>query len=669
MTKILIADDIPENLYMLATILKAKGHEVVTAANGSEAYELGQKDPPGLIITDILMPVMDGFELCRLWKSNEKLKLIPFVFYTATYTDKEDEQFALSLGAERFIIKPQDPEVLVKIVQEILEQFKKGELVPSERLIGDEMDFLQRHSEVLRRKIEKKVLQLELEAAERKRAEQQLRDHAELLDNAHEAITRVDMDSKITYWNKGSERLYGWKSEEIVGKKLSELPFKLDLSQLQIALKMVKEKGEWHDEVRHIARNGREIVADSSWKLVYDDAGKPESILIINADITDKKKLEAQFLRAQRLENIGTLTSGIAHDLTNMLTPIKLAVENLRLRYPGEQGQELLGMIERNALRGADLIKRVLSFARGIEEEHKDLRIPDILNDLGKLVQEAFPKSIDIRLYVTRDVWAISGNATQLHQVLMNLCVNARDAMPEGGVLTINAENVVVDEEYAKKSQDAKVGNYVAITVSDTGIGMPPAILGKLFEPFFTTKEVGKGTGLGLSTSLGIVKGHRGFILVQSEVGKGTSFKVHLPAIKVPVVKKEPRLNVPEGHEEMVLVVDPEASTREVTCSALTIHGYDVLVASNGSEAISMLSQNQDRVAVILIDIMMPIVDGMDTIRIIQGVNPNVKIIAVGWLKGNEKKASMSNKQVKAFLPRPFTAETLLKTIHDVIYP
>nr|MDO8112187.1 response regulator [Candidatus Sigynarchaeota archaeon] len=668
MTKILIADDIPENLYLLETILKANGFTVISASNGAEALDLGRKDPPDLVITDILMPIMDGFELCRRWKADDVLKHAPFVFYTATYTDTKDEQFALSIGAERFIVKPQQPEVLIKIVQDILDEFNKGKLVPVEKPLTEEMDFMHRHNEVLLRKLEKKTLQLEREITERRQAEQQLRDHEELLDNAHEAIIRADLEDRIIYWNKGSERLYGWKAEEIVGKITHETISKEDLAQVQSAIKTVKEKGKWRGEMRHIDRNGKRIVVDSSWTLTQDEAGKPESILVIDSDITEKKKLETQFLRAQRLESIGTLASGIAHDLINVLTPIILSVENLRIKYSNEQSQELLNMIERNAKRGTDLIKRVLLFARGLEEEHKNIVITDIITDVDTLVKETFPRSIEIRVKIPADIWTISGDATQLHQVLMNLCVNARDAMPEGGVLTISAENVLVDENYAKKHIDAKVGPYVVITVADTGIGMTPEIQERLFEPFFTTKELGKGSGLGLSTALGILKGHGGFINVESEVGKGTSFRVHIPAIKVPAKPNEgPRLDIPGGHGEVILVADDEESTRKMASSILKANGYEVLEGRNGAEAISIFAQNKDRVIMGIIALMMPIIDGMEAIRLIQRINPDVKIIAVSRLKANKKLITPANKNVKTFLLKPCKAETLLTAIHDAL--
>ncbi|MEX2684280.1 MAG: response regulator [Candidatus Sigynarchaeota archaeon] len=670
MTMVLIADDNAQNLYLLETILKANGYQVVSATNGAEALDICRKNPPDLIISDILMPVMDGFELCRRCKTDNSLKHVPFIFYTATYTDPKDEQFALSLGAERFVTKPQEPDVLIKIAQEVMDKVKKGEIVPTEKPIGEELEFLHAHSEALLRKLEKKMLQLEREVNERKRAEQQLRDHEELLDNANEAIIRTDVDGKVIFWNKGSERLFGWKSEEIVGKSGNDVPFKVERAQLRSILKTVKGKGEWHGEMRHVDRDGKQIVVESSWKAVHDKAGKLESILIIDTDVTEKKRLESQFLRAQRLESIGTLTSGIAHDLTNILTPIKLAVENLRLLYPNQKAQELLAMIERNALHGADLIKRVLSFARGIEEEHKDLLITDIITELDRLVQDSFPKSIEIRVKLPKGLWMVSGNPTQLHQVLMNLSVNARDAMPDGGVLTISAENVRVDEDQAKINPDAKAGNYVVVTISDTGVGMSKDVQERLFEPFFTTKEQGKGTGLGLSTSLGIVKGHGGFILVNSEVGKGTSFKVYIPAIKVPVEKaEEPCLEAPHGNGEVVLVADADGPSRKMAYAILKSHGYEVHVARNGSEAIATFAQKKDKIQVAIVDLAMPIIDGIETIRIIQQINPGVKIIATGHAAENEGDTSVLGKRTQAFLSKPFEANVLLKNVYEAINP
>ena len=353
-----------------------------------------------------------------------------------------------------------------------------------------------------------------------------------LLDKARDAIAVRDVEHRLTYWNKGAQRLYGWTAEEAIGKNADRLVYKEESSMLIEAKKSVIEEGEWIGELHQVTKDGKEIIVESRWTLMHDSEGKPKSILVINTDITEKKKFESQLLRAQRIESIGTLAGGIAHDLNNVLTPIVLSLQMLKQKFKDEQSQRLLTILENNSQRGANLIKQVLSFARGVEGERNPLAAKHVIREIEKVLKETFPRSIEIRTDIQKDLFTISGDATQLHQVIMNLCVNARDAMPNGGILSITASNFFIDKNYAQMHTDAKVGSYIVIAVSDTGTGIPPKIMDRVFEPFFTTKEHGKGTGLGLSTALAVVKSHGGFINIYSEVGKGTTFSVYLPLLK-----------------------------------------------------------------------------------------------------------------------------------------
>ena len=506
------------------------------------------------------------------------------------------------------------------------------------------------------------------EAAERKRAEEKIYEQAALLDKAHDAISVLDLEQRLIYWNKGAEHLYGWVAEEIVGKNADELLYKEESPGRVEAKKSVIEKGEWTGELHEATKDGKEIIVESRWTLVRDDAGKPKSILVISTDITEKKKLEAQFLRAQRMESIGTLASGIAHDLNNVLTPIMLSLQLLKDKFIDEESQKLLDILERNTKRGSDLIKQVLSFARGVEGERTPLQAKHIINEIKKVAKETFPRNIEIRTDMPRELWTISGDATQLHQVLMNLCVNARDAMSNGGLLRISAENLFIDEYYAHINIEARIGPYIVITVSDTGTGISSKIMDRIFEPFFTTKEHGKGTGLGLSTALGIVKSHGGFITVYSEVGKGTTFKVYLPAITTNETLKaeERQLELTTGHGELILVVDDENQIREITKKTLETHGYRVITANDGKEAIALYSQHRDEIKVVLMDMMMPVMDGSASIQELHKINPNLKIIAVSGLAEKDKLVKV-DVNVQAFLTKPYTTEKLLKTISDCI--
>ena len=353
-----------------------------------------------------------------------------------------------------------------------------------------------------------------------KRAEQKIQEQAALLDVATDAILVQDLNNRILYWNQGAERLYGWKADEAKGLNVLELLYK-DSPHREDVLVSVTLKGSWQGELHQITKSGKQIIVSSRWTLVRDQAEQPTSILTVNTDITANKQLEAQFLRAQRLESIGTLASGISHDLNNVLTPILLSAQLLQMLHKDQQSQRLLQLQETNAKRGAALVKQVLAFARGVEGERTILQPRHLISEIQQIVKQTFPKSIELYTDISPELWTVFGDATQLHQVLMNLVVNARDAMPNGGILRLVAENLVIDQNYAQMNLDAQVGSYVVITVSDTGTGIPINILPQIFEPFFTTKEVGNGTGLGLSTVIGIIKSHSGFVNVYSEVGKG----------------------------------------------------------------------------------------------------------------------------------------------------
>ncbi|AFZ23185.1 PAS/PAC sensor hybrid histidine kinase [Cylindrospermum stagnale PCC 7417] len=503
-------------------------------------------------------------------------------------------------------------------------------------------------------------------AIERKQTEQKIREQAALLDVATDAIFVRDLDDKILFWNKAAECLYGWKKEEALAKKTRELWQEKNLSQLPEALNMLMKNGAWEGELYQKTKYGKEIIVESRWTLVREFGKKSQSILVVSSDITKKKQLEAQFLRAQRLESIGTLASGIAHDLNNVLAPILMTAQLLESQVYDERSRRLLPILITNAKRGANLVKQVLSFTRGLEGERTLLQLKHLIIEIQQIIKETFPKSIDVFTQIPQDFWTISGDATQLHQVLMNLCVNARDAMPNGGTLKISAENFLVDENYARMHIDAKVGAYVVITVHDTGIGIRPEILDRIFEPFFTTKELGKGTGLGLSTVLGIIKSHGGFINVYSEDGRGSQFKVYLPAQDATEIIEEQETELPRGNGELILVVDDEPAIRDITKTSLESHNYQAITACDGIEAIALYVEHRDKICLVLTDMVMPSMDGFTTIRTLQKINPDVKIIAVSGLGSSDKLNSAYEMGVKAFLCKPFTANQLLQTINTV---
>jgi len=507
------------------------------------------------------------------------------------------------------------------------------------------------------------------EITERKLAEERVRQQAALLDQAQDAILKRDLDHNILFWNKGAERIYGWTAEEVIGKNAADILFQGSSAALQPATQTLLEKGEWRGDLRQVRRTGDEVIVESRWTLVRDEKGEPNSVLVINTDITEKKRMEGQFLRAQRMESIGTLAGGIAHDLNNVLSPILMAVQMLQLKMRDESSRQLLEILKTNAERGGNMVRQVLSFARGVEGERVALQPKHLIKDIVKIVQETLPKSIEINFHLPDDLWVISADATQVHQVLMNLCVNARDAMPSGGSITMRAENIHVDESYARMHLEAKPGRFVVIIVADTGTGMPPEVLGRIFEPFFTTKEMTKGTGLGLSTALTIVKSHGGFVNVYSEPGKGSQFAIYFPAFEMDETVRAglPELDLPLGHGELVLVVDDEEAIRQITASTLETFGYRALTAGDGTEAIALYAQHKNEIAVVLTDMLMPFMDGLATIRALQKMNPEVKIIAASGLTAGHTPGQASLEGVKMFLTKPYTAEKLLKAIADLL--
>ena len=515
------------------------------------------------------------------------------------------------------------------------------------------------------------VMGVARDITENKRTNEQLREHAALLDVAQDAIFIHDLPGKILYWNKSAERVYLWQASEAVGQNVHTLLHADVAQQIEEHRKTCLHSGQWRGEMRQKTKSGKEVIVESRWTLVRNSENVPRSILVVNTDITEKKQLELQFLRTQRMESIGTLAGGIAHDLNNVLTPIMSGLQILHRRISDEQSHRLLATLEASARRGTDIVKQVLTFARGAEGERSIIQPKHLVREIEKIARETFPKSIHLSQSTAKDLWTVNGDPTQLHQVLLNLCVNSRDAMPNGGTLNLNAENVVLDENYSRMDVEAKPGPYVVLTVADTGSGIAPAILDKIFEPFFTTKDPDKGTGLGLATVLGLVKHHKGFLNVYSEMGKGTTFKVYLPASDAEeVVKRDEvvhRFEEFAGRGKTVLMVDDEDSILEVTKETLTTCGYAVMTANDGTEAVALMADNKGKVDVVVTDMMMPFLDGPSTIRALRKISPGVKIIASSGLGNDSRIAEVESLHVEAFLTKPYTAETLLTTLQDVL--
>lgn len=492
---------------------------------------------------------------------------------------------------------------------------------------------------------------------------------AGILASAMDAIITIDEDQNIVLFNAAAEKMFRCPSSEALGAPLDRfIPARMRVAHRQ----HISHFGDTSVTQRTMGKlrslsglraDGEEFPIEASISQVDAEGHKLYTVII--RDITEKKRLEAQFLRAQRMESIGTLAGGIAHDLNNVLSPILTAVELLQMRFTDESSQRLLNILHTNAVRGSEMVKQVLSFARGVEGDYAPLQPKHLIKEIVKILSDTLPKNIEITFSNPSEMWSVAGDATQLHQVLMNLCVNARDAMPQGGTLHIEAENVEIDEHYARMNVELKPGRYVCISVIDNGAGIPEGNLSKIFDPFFTTKEHGHGTGLGLSTVAGIVRSHGGFVNVYSEVGHGSQFKIYLPAIETahaPVVQKA-RLDLPLGSGELILVVDDESAIREIAKETLRTFGYQVLTANDGTEALALFAQHKDEIRCVITDMMMPFLDGPATIRALRKLAPHLKIIATSGLKANGKTAEAAQLGVATFLQKPYTAEALLKAL------
>lgn len=514
-------------------------------------------------------------------------------------------------------------------------------------------------------------LALGTDITERRQAERRIREQAELLNQAGEAIFISDLEHRIIYWNAGAERLYGWKAEEAMGRKSEEI---VDLSMSPLVRQSREEtfaNGHWRGELQMQNRQGEPIFVESRQTLIRDEAGRPKARLCINSDITDRKRLEERFLRAQRMENIGLLAAGIAHDLNNMLAPILLAAPMLREHVAAPAALALLSTLERSAERGANLVRQILSFAHGDPGEHRLIQVKHLLRELSGVISGTFPKSIKLAEAIPGDLWAIRANPTQIHQVVLNLCVNARDAMPNGGTLELRAENRIVDAESAARIPGARTGAFLVLHVRDTGTGIPAEVLRQMWEPFFTTKEAGRGTGLGLSTARGIVENHEGFIEVNSEPGQGSCFRVYLPAEDGPAAdgnQAPPRPSQP-GKGELILVVDDESHIREMTLAILTRNGYRVLLAADGAEAAVVFAQRAAEIRLVITDLHMPNLDGAMLGRALRRINPATKLVVMSGLTSSlgDRPDYGPDEFANGFLQKPFKPSTLLSMVQEML--
>jgi len=503
----------------------------------------------------------------------------------------------------------------------------------------------------------------------RRIAQERVRQQAALLDQTQDLVLATDIAGNVRYCNRSVEHFLGRDASSIEGVPLASLLTETEPVIGEELLQSVVSRGDWRGEIRFLSPTRMGCIWDTRWVLVRSEKGQPETILLSASDVSEKRMLESRFLRSQRMESIGALATGVAHDLNNIFLPITLAANMLRQNPPEDQKASLNAMLDLSAQRGADIVRQLLTFSRGLDGRRIELQPRMILHEIRRIITETFPKNISLDCQMADDLWTILADPTQIHQVLLNLCVNARDAMSQGGVLTLIAENVVFDEYYATMNPEAEAGPYVVLQVCDTGIGISPENQEKIFDPFFTTKPPGQGTGLGLSTVHGIVKGHRGFIQVRSQPAMGAQFKVYLPAIPsyVEVHDEGPEAEVLPGNGETILVVDDEEAVRESLRHLLETNNYRVITAVDGREGMVCFVQQRESIRAIVTDIMMPVMDGVELTRAVRRISPAIPIIGMSGLPEKEGAASIPGAQTNGFLVKPFVSDQLLSLLRTTL--
>lgn len=679
MKKVLIVDDVAENRYILEKVLGGHQMEVMSAQNGQAALDKAYANPPDLIISDILMPVMDGYTLCKIWKSDDHLKNIPFIFYTATYTDPKDETFAKNLGADLFIIKPQEPNVIIETIKEIIE---KDHVVQSAQYqpLGSEMEFFRQYNEILFRKLEKKVLDLELlnrrlnqEIEEHKQTEEKLFKLSQSIEESPVAFVLMDVNGNLEYVNPQFFRISGYAPRNMIGLNVKSLqPTGSQTDDFQEAWESVGADNIWRGEMQIKKQDGECFWAYLTLLPLKNPEGRVNSMMMIMEDTSEKRQLEAQLIQSQKLEGIGQLAGGVAHDFNNILTAI---IGYAQLVYLNMQSDDTnrghIKHILDYSEKAATITKSLLAFSRKQTTNLSCFNVNDLISDFQKLLLRLMPENIEIQTQFTSQKLSVLVDQVQLEQVIMNLATNARDAMPDGGLIIIATNMTEIDQEFIKSNGYGRTGSYAQITMADMGRGMNRQTLDKIFEPFFTTKEPGKGTGLGMTIVYNIVSRHNGFITVESEPGKGTRVRILLPIVEAAedVNGSKTEEYIEQGGARTILVAEDDSGIRDLITTILTERGYEVIGVADGVEAVKQFSENREKVSLVMLDGIMPKKNGREAYREIRAMKPDVKVIFMsGYLENMLDFDHLMEREIH-FLQKPVLPLDILKKIQELLGP
>lgn len=659
---VLIVDDNASNLKLLKANLETEDFDVFEAADGLVALEVLEKEHIDCVITDVLMPHLDGYGLCYRIRKHEKLSKIPVVVYTATHFSSSDKKLSLLVGADKFIEKPAPFHEILEVIR----QATLGERSyrQSDLRLPKEYELTKQYSELLVRKLVEKNEELE-EKDEKFRL---------LAENIREVFYILDpRNRKIIFVSPAYEEIWGETLESLYAdyESWTKSIHPEDRQRVVRAFLSGWESGDFREEYRIVRPDGGiRWIWDRSFP-VRNPEGNVDRIVGIAEDITERKNLESQLLQAQKMEAMGRLAGGIAHDFNNVLTVIsgytEMMAKSVRENEPLYKD---LGEVRKATEHAVSLTRQLLLFSRRLETETKSIDFNVIISNIGNMVKNVTGENIEMEIRPFKGIGIIKANPGQIEQVILNMCINAKDAMPKGGRLILETSSAEFSELEAKQIPGLNPGEYVVLAITDTGCGMSDEIKAHLFEPFFTTKEPGIGTGLGLATSYGIIKRAGGAIWVDSYLDRGTTFKIFLPKsseVEKPELKTEKNEVVLPGNET-ILIVEDEPMLKRLASKMLKSQGYTVLEAANGEEALKMIREKETSgIDLLFTDMVMPGINGLELAKQIKGLIPGIKILFTsGYAEADRdpKGIPLSDEQ---FIQKPFNEKTLLLKIREVL--
>jgi len=675
--KILVVEDDEDSRVLLESALEINGYEMESATDGKKALVLARQNPPDLIISDILMPEMDGYSLCRAIKSDEQLRSTPFVFYTATYTDPKDKQLAMDLGATKFFVKPMEINTLLIEIKKILQEYKEKNEKFRKDCIKMEIDIQKNYTDVLARKLDKKVRQLEEEKQRLAKSEKKYRCLVEALRDDYFFYTH-DTNDLFTYISPSIQNVLGYTKEEFKAHYLTYLtdsPINNDVpSKTENSIKGINQS-TYEIEIFH--KNGSIHRIEVTENPVLDHHGAVQSVEGIAHDITKRILAEKELIKTQerlqhahKMEAIGTLAAGIAHDFNNILTPIFGFTEMIKSTLPEDsKAFRNTEFVLTAAKRAKELVHQILTFSRHTEDKKQTVYLQSLLKETIKLMRSSIPTTIEIRELINTTCNPISANPIQMHQVIMNLCTNAYQAMrKKGGILAISLKEINICSDNYVTNLDLKEGHYLRLEVSDTGIGIEKESLKRIFEPYYTTKQKDEGTGLGLSVTHGIIKNHDGQIVVYSEPGQGTTFHVYLP-VKAKKVGREKSHQTDDivGGTEKILIVDDDDIIVNLEQKQLESLGYRVIALTSSVKAVEIFRQQYQDIDLVITDMTMPQITGSDLAKEMLSIKPTIPIIlCTGFSELIDKKKALAI-GIKEYLMKPMLKKDLARIIRKIL--